>query len=267
MTEQSKKEPVLLLRILVVILVLVTAYALQVLNEAGERHSQVAAMTASQPTVLKKVQVGDKTVAIPSYELFQTGGVWALVSRERTLDKEAGYKLTDIPVAHGDADKPMRVARMISEPLQRLVNAAEADGESLMISSAYRSLEEQRKIRDSFVAKNGEEMTELYVLPVGASEHHTGLSVDFSSTSDDCAEDSDSCSLSQSAAAWLEDNAARFGFILRYPEGKQPITGVGYEPWHYRYVGPPLARAMTTTNLTYDEVVEQIAPGYTRKTR
>lgn len=264
MSDQPKKEPILFLRLLVVILVVVTVHALQVLSDAGERHKQIAAMTASQPSVLKKVQLGDKTIAIPSYTLFKTGNVWALVSRDRTLQQEAGYKLIDIPVTHGDAEKPMRIARVISEPLQRLVNAAEADGESLMVSSAYRSLEEQREIRDSFVAEQGEAMAELYVLPVGASEHHTGLSVDFSSASDACAKDSDSCSLGQSSAAWLEATASRFGFILRYPEGKQPITGVGYEPWHYRYVGPPLAQAIATTDLTYDEVVKQIAPGYAK---
>lgn len=263
-SDQPKKEPVLLLRFLLVLLILVTIYALQVLGDAAKRHEQVGALTAAQPHVLKKVQLGDKTISIPSYELFETGNVWALVSRERTLKREAGYPLINIPVAHGDSDKPMQIARIISDPLQRLVNAAEADGESLMVSSAYRSLDEQRQIRDSFVNKYGETMAELYVLPVGASEHHTGLAVDFSSTSEDCADDSDSCSLGQSSAAWLEANAARFGFILRYPEGKQPLTGVGYEPWHYRYVGRPLAEAMAAADLSFDEVVKQIAPGYAK---
>ena len=263
-SDQPKKAPVLRLRFLIVILILVTLYALQMLNDAGKRHEQIAAMTVAQPSVLKKVQLGDKTVSIPSYALFETGNVWALVSRERTLQEEADYRLVDIQVAHGDADQPMRIASVISEPLQRLVNAAEADGESLMISSAYRSLDEQRRIRDSFVKKQGEAMAELYVLPVGASEHHTGLAVDFSSTSDDCAEDSDTCSLGQSSAAGLEKNASRFGFILRYPQGKQPITGVGYEPWHYRYVGRPMAEAMAATDLTFEEVIQQIAPGYAK---
>lgn len=264
MSEQPKKEPVLLLRVLMIVLICVTLYTLKVLGTAADQYTHVADMIAKQPTIISSAQIGGVTIDIPSYALFETGNVWALVSRDKTLEGEAGYTLVDMPVAHGDAEQKMRIAGIISEPLQRLVNAAEADGESLMISSAYRSLEEQREIRDAFVKKQGEVMAELYVLPVGASEHHTGLSVDFSSTSDACAEDSDSCSLGQSSAAWLEKNAARFGFILRYPEGKQPITGVGHEPWHFRYVGPPLARAMASSDLTFDEVVLQVAPGLTR---
>jgi D-alanyl-D-alanine carboxypeptidase len=82
--------------------------------------------------------------------------------------------------------------------------------------------------------------------------------------SDECTEDSDTCSLGTSSAAWLAENAWKYGFILRYPDGKRDITGVGYEPWHYRFVGRPLAKAMQGSNLTFDEVIEQLAPGYAK---
>jgi D-alanyl-D-alanine carboxypeptidase len=264
MSEHLKKEPLLLLRILVLALVAVTGYALSEFNTAKEHYDQTSAALSQQPSTVKKVTIGDKTLAIPNYSLFKTGNVWALVSRNHPLVGEAGYALVDIPVPHGDAEAKMQVARDISEPLQRLVNAAEADGGSLMISSAYRSLDEQRELRDDFVAKQGEAMASLYVSPVGASEHHTGLSVDFSSASTACSKDSNSCSLGVSSAKWLASNAPRFGFILRYPEGKQPITGVGHEPWHYRYVGAPMAQAIASSDLTFDEVVQQIAPGYAK---
>lgn len=262
MTKETKKEPVLLLRVLILILVAVTGYALLALNDASSRYDYVAKTIVSQPFAVASVTIGQKTISIPTYQLFSPGGVWSLVSRDRPLQGEASDTLVTIPVAHGDQQLSMKIAKLISSPLQSLVNAAEADGESLMISSAYRSLDEQRVIRNKFVQTQGEAMADIYVLPVGTSEHHTGLSVDFSSASKQCAADSDSCSLGLSSAQWLEENAARFGFVLRYPEGKQSITGVGYEPWHYRYVGPPLAKAMATTDLTFDEVVTQIAPGY-----
>jgi len=260
----TKKEPVFLLRILVIILISVTLYAVNDLRQSETSYNETSATLTQQPIVAKRVQVGSKTVAIPSYDMFEAGNVWALVSRERRLSGEAGHTLIDIPVAHGDADMKMQVAREISDALQQLVNAAEADGESLMVSSAYRSLAEQQAIFEEYVAEAGEAMAALYVLPVGASEHHTGLAVDFSSTSDACAADSDDCSLGVSSAEWLEANASRFGFILRYPDGKQSITGVGYEPWHYRYVGAPLARAIATSDMTLDEVIQQIAPGYAK---
>ena len=245
-------------------LIIVTVYGLNILGDTSKIYDDISQTLSTQPVTVKTVQLGDAKVTIPTYDMFKTGNVWALVSKERPLSGEAGYTLVDIPVAHGDEGLPMKIARDISDELERLVNAAEADDEPLMVSSAYRSLEDQKKLYDEFVKENGTALAAQYVLPAGASEHHMGLTVDFSSVSDECAEDSDTCSLSQSAAAWLEKNAPRFGFILRYPEGAQSITGVRYEPWHYRFVGVPLARAIATTDLTYEEVIEQIAPGYAK---
>lgn len=261
---RPSKGSLYVLRSLVVLLIIVTIYALNILGDTARIYEDTSKTLSAQSVTAKTVQLGDATVTIPTYDLFKTGNVWALVSKDRPLRGEAGYTLVDIPVAHGDEGLPMKIARDISDELERLVNAAEADGEPLMISSAYRSLKEQKTLHDEFVEENGAALAAQYVLPVGASEHHTGLTVDFSSVSDECAEDSDSCSLSQSAAAWLEENAPRFGFILRYPDGAQSITGVRYEPWHYRFVGVPLARAIATTDLTYEEVIEQIAPGYAK---
>jgi D-alanyl-D-alanine carboxypeptidase len=264
LSQSASKKNIYLLRFLVLILIGVTAYALSILNEAKDTYASIGESIAKQPSIAKVARVGDKTVNIPTYEMFRTGNVWALVSKKHPLKGEAGYQLINIPVAHGDEGAPMKIARDIADELETLINTAEADGEPLMISSAYRSLQEQRELYDEFVAKNGREMAAVYVSPVGSSEHHTGLSIDFSSVSDECAEDSDSCSLSQSGAAWLADNAHRFGFIQRYPQGKQDITGVGYEPWHYRFIGVPLATAMAGSGLTYEEVLAEIAPGYAK---
>ena len=263
-SKQASKKNIYLLRFLVIVLIGVTMYALDLLNESKAIYTNIAETVTKQPSIAKEANIGDATINIPNYGLFKTGNVWALVSKKHPLKGEAGYQLVDIPVAHGDETMPMKIAKDISDELERLVNAAEADGEPLMISSAYRSLGEQQELYDEFVAKNGREMAAIYVSPVGSSEHHTGLSVDFSSVSDDCAEDSDSCSLSQSAAAWLAENAHRFGFIQRYPQGKQDITGVGYEPWHYRFIGVPLATAMHDSGMTFDEVIAEIAPGYAK---
>jgi D-alanyl-D-alanine carboxypeptidase len=239
-------------------------YALLVLRETEQIYKSMSSDLSNQAPIAKTVQIGDKALAIPTYELFKPGNIWALVSKSHPLTGEAGYELVDIPVAHGDSDMPMMVAVNITDELEQLVNAAEVDGESLMVSSAYRSLEEQKQIYDEFVADDGEAAAAQYVLPVGASEHHTGLSVDFSSLSDECAADSDTCSLSQSSAAWLADNAHKYGFILRYMDGKRDITGVRYEPWHYRFVGKPMALAIHGSNLTYEEVLNEIAPGYNK---
>ena len=265
MKNPDNNRSVYVLRLLVIALIAASLYTLYVLEQASKTYDQVSAAVSKEPRVTSTVEINDKKLNVPSFVMFKPGQLWALVSRDKPLSAEAGYELIDIPVAHGDADKPMKVARDISNGLQQLVNAAEEADEPLMISSAYRSINEQQQLQDSFVKKNGSELAALYVLPPGASEHHTGLSVDFSSVSDPCSKDSESCSLSQSGAAWLDENAFKYGFIQRYPEGKQPITGVGFEPWHYRFVGKPLALAMHNSDLTFDEVVRQIAPGYAGK--
>lgn len=254
-----------LLRALLLVLIGVTIYTLELLQKSSLIYDDISTSLTKDLTVIKTTKVGAVSVDIPSYELFHVGNIWTIVSKDRPFKGEVDYDLIDIPVAHGDADKPMKIAKNISNDLQQLVNAAEADDEPLMVSSAYRSLEEQREIQIEFISTQGAAAAAIYVLPPGASEHHTGLSVDFSSVSDECANDSDACSLSQSSASWLNDNAYRFGFILRYPEHKRDVTGVGYEPWHFRFVGRPLARAISESNLTLEEVTEQIAPGYAKK--
>ena len=256
---------VFILRALLLVLIGVTLYALQALNDTIKVYSNTNEMIATQPNIAAIAEFGDTKLKIPTYELFQEDRIWSITSKDRPLSDEKGFTLVEIPVAHGDEGLPMKVARVLADSLEQLVNAADADGEPLMISSAHRSFAEQQATYDVFVAKNGPDAAATYVLPVGASEHHTGLSVDFSSLSDECAEDSNTCSLSQSGAAWLATNAHRFGFIQRYPMGKQVITGVGFEPWHYRYVGKPLATALAGTNLTLEEAIEQIAPGYAVK--
>lgn len=207
----------------------------------------------------------EKELNIPNWELFRDGNTWSYVSRTSPLpDAYETPDLIETSLAHGDSDKPMKVQKRIEAQLRALFDAAEQDGNELMLSSAFRSIAEQQKLYDAFVQERGVEMAKQYVLAPGASEHHTGLSVDFSTASSACESDSDKCSLSVADAEWLDENAARFGFIQRYPEGKQPITGIAFEPWHFRYVGVPMAQAVSTSGLTYDEVVRQIAPGYAK---
>jgi len=213
---------------------------------------------AQRPVIVGKAQVGDTEVVIPTKDFFAAGEMWSLASRQRPLpDSFAVKDLVDSPVETG-GDEKLKIAKRIVKPLQALVDAADAEGHYLMISSAYRSIAEQQATYTSYVSRYGEQMAKEYVSPPGSSEHHTGLAVDFSNYSEACEQDSEKCSLGMETAAWLEDNAPRYGFVLRYPEGKKDITGVGYEWWHFRYVGVPLAKAAAASDLTLDEILEQL---------
>lgn len=119
---------------------------------------------------------------------------------------------------------------------------------SLIITSSYRTYEDQERIWNSYANSKSEEWADLYAARAGYSEHQTGLALDivtYNSTMDNF-DDSDE-------AKWLKKNAHKYGFILRYPKGKENITGYDYEPWHYRYVGVENAKKIYEEGITFDE--------------
>lgn len=136
---------------------------------------------------------------------------------------------------HGYADptlKPMIDKRVVSALLELQMNA-QKEGFSFIVDSGYRSYDYQQKVLETHIQKQGEDHAKKYVAPPGASEHQTGLAIDFAILRNGIYSDS----LEEDEKDWLKNNAYKFGFILRYPDGKEEITGYSFEPWHYRYVG------------------------------
>lgn len=220
----------------------------------------VAMSTYDISTPVVDATVGDTTVSVPSWRYFNTGQIWNLVSDKHTISLEYAPVLSTTTLFHAPAvDK---VGTQIEKPLESLFAAAQAGGIRLMLSSAYRSAKDQQATYDSLLELNGSDYVHEYVATPGASEHQTGLAIDIATVTHDCELDVNACSLDANAITWLRKNAANFGFIERYPSGKQSITGVAGEHWHYRYVGVPLAKALTNANMTLDEFVQQVAPGY-----
>lgn len=127
--------------------------------------------------------------------------------------------------------------------------AAKEEGLTLLINSSYRNYENQQKAYKDYEDAGGKSYADRYAARPGFSEHQTGLSLDiftpeFPTTS--------TFHLSKEYT-WLLANAHKYGFILRYPEGKEKITGFSYESWHYRYLGVELATKVYESGLTYDE--------------
>ena len=134
--------------------------------------------------------------------------------------------------------------------IEKLIYDANNNGINIIVDSAFRSGYYQQMILDKLISEKGNEAYKLIALP-GASEHQTGLAVDFAIYengiyNDDIKEE-------DKEAIWLKDNAWKYGFILRYPKGKEDITGFNFEPWHYRFVGLELALELYQTNQTLEE--------------
>ncbi len=119
-------------------------------------------------------------------------------------------------------------------------NALQSDAQSIGLNiypaSGYRSYENQERIYNKYIEKDGLEKADTYSARPGHSEHQTGLVIDVNTvdmTFDNTAE-----------STWLKNNCYNYGFIIRYPKGKEEITGYMYEPWHLRYVGKELAKKL-----------------------
>ena len=192
---------------------------------------------------------------------------WNKLSAEDVPDD-----LVDIVNTRGDGRKMQKMRECAEKALEALfielyACGYDADGPSgypVSVMSAYRSYSYQdelfnsyvdREMRDdpSLTREQAEEITATYSARPGTSEHQTGLCIDMHNLSS-----AQKAFADQEAYKWLRDNAWKFGFVLRFPEDKEDITGITFEPWHYRFVGRYHAYRMWTSGMCLEEYVESL---------
>lgn len=135
---------------------------------------------------------------------------------------------------------------------EKLAAASKTAGINLQAFSTYRPYDYQVTLYERYVARDGQKEADRYSARPGYSEHQTGLAFDIGEVNHEKHWASNSFSDTE-AAKWLAANAHRYGFILRYPEGKEEITGYMHEAWHYRYVGKDMAEEIFKRNITLEE--------------
>lgn len=138
-----------------------------------------------------------------------------------------------------------------AKALEELFQVAKSENINLIGSSAYRSYKSQVRVLKDEISSKGVDYANKYVAKPGKSEHQSGLSIDVTN-------EARCFDKTSPEAQWLANNAHRFGFILRYPEGKEDITGYNYEPWHIRYVGKDVAKKIYEKNITLEEYLNKI---------
>ena len=183
--------------------------------------------------------------------------VTVLVNKEHILDKD--YVPLEMYVVDENENnfhqfkdaslKPM-LRSDIKEYVDKLTNDAQGLGLPIIVDSGYRSFKYQQVVLDALIKEKGGEAFKLVALP-GASEHQTGLAIDFAYYENGIY--NDDVKENDKEAIWLKNNAWKYGFILRYPKGKEDVTGYNFEPWHFRFVGLKLAKYLFKNDLTLEE--------------
>lgn len=176
-----------------------------------------------------------------------------LVNKTHPLSKDyVPRDMIRIKYCVGDHAESMRYMRELpAEHFHEMIEAAAAAGYEIGIRTAYRSYEQQYNIFWNYVAQDGEEAANKYSARPGQSEHQTGLCADVTSPSVEYKLTTEYGQTPE--GGWLAQNAHYYGFIIRYPLGKEDITGYQYEPWHVRYVGEAAATEIYEKELTLEE--------------
>lgn len=186
--------------------------------------------------------------ANPLLQISPWEGPLILVNREHAIRKSTPEPL--VPVG-GQPD--VLLCRQAAAQLESLM-AKLGGWRDIVPVSGWRSFAEQQSIWDNTLAESGPEFTHKYVAFPGHSEHQTGLAIDLALRQnfiDFICPEFPYTGICQK----FRERAPQFGFIERYPAGKESITGIGHEPWHFRYVGTPHAEIMKKEQLTLEEYV------------
>lgn len=176
-----------------------------------------------------------------------------LVNINNLLPEDYEVELADID-EYRKFDK--RAIKYLNQMLKDMRNSGITN---VWVQSAYRSIKDQQTLYDNSIKKyinqgktkkEAEELTLQLLNKPGASDHNLGLAVDLNYVKEDFDQ--------TQGYKWLQHNAEKYGFILRYPKDKEKETGIKYEPWHWRYVGEEHAKKMNNLNMCLEEYVEYL---------
>jgi LAS superfamily LD-carboxypeptidase LdcB len=171
-------------------------------------------------------------------------GTLVLVNKYHALDSDFVPSELQSIAPYGQ----VKLIREAAEAFKKLASDAQDAGYTIVGISGYRSYQTQATLYQRYVNKDGWKVADNYSARAGHSEHQTGLAIDVASN------DPNILTFEQSRAfGWMFEHAHEYGFILRYPSGKEQITGYQYEPWHYRYVGIEVANDIKKSGMTFDE--------------
>lgn len=215
---------------------------------------QSALVMANMPD--RTIANNDKGVAVVT----NADSTLVLANKQRNLPPD--YEPDDLVVPNvafsfsGDSPKK-QLRQEAAEALESLFAAAENANIDLKAVSGYRSYATQKSLFAYYASQHGEVEAARFSARPGQSEHQTGLSMDVSSASVGYGLEERFGETEE--GRWLVAHAAEYGFIIRYPKGKEEVTGYTYEPWHIRYVGQDVAEQIMDKDVTLEEFFDAVA--------
>ena len=226
-------------------------------NKTGKNWSGVVIIFCILSAVVKMLMINEllpmNTTANKEH-IISASEEWNLivVNRWNEIPKNYNVTLTELP-------NGQKVDSRIYPDLQEMFDAAKEEGIYLTVGEGYRTAEEQQKIFDDkiqdyieegYSRKTAKKLAKEWVAIPGTSEHQLGVAVDINADK--------SNSSNEEVYTWLAENAHSYGFILRYPQNKEDITGTSYEPWHYRYVGKEAAEEIYIDQICLEEYMQNV---------
>ncbi|MFR7674892.1 MAG: M15 family metallopeptidase [Clostridia bacterium] len=161
-------------------------------------------------------------------------------------EKYVPENLESLPLSYSRSG--MKLTNVAKSALEELINAAKTDNMTILVTSSYRSYEYQVKLYNQYAEENSKEEADTYSARPGYSEHQTGLAVDIHNGKKVYTDFENTEEFN-----WMQENAYKYGFILRFPKDKVNETGYIYESWHYRYVGKDIAKYIHKNNISFEE--------------
>lgn len=228
-----------------------------VTDKVGEMDEAEPVSATQQQTTQQETKAETQASQMETNARNMSSEYLLLVNKSHAI--AADYEPNDLvdgkpAVSGGSGYQKMR--KPAAAAFKKLAAAAKEEGFTIKITSGYRPYAYQKQLFERYVNKDGRYSAEQYSAEPGHSEHQTGLVADVSSPSVNY-------NLVQAYGStqegkWLAKHAHKYGFIIRFPEGKESITGYKYEPWHIRYVGKDAAKEIYKQKLTLEEYLEQV---------
>jgi D-alanyl-D-alanine carboxypeptidase len=250
LTKKRRREILLIALLLLVVFLVMTsvrACTRRKRHAAQKQQTKTEAQSPKQPALSPQTKLKNAAA--------QTGNTAQLINKTHTLPPS--YVPKDLVKVNAASYRTVYLRKEAAQALATMFNAGKKAGVNLYCSSGYRSYADQQKIFSNHMASMGRAKANAISSKAGQSEHQSGFAMDVTCRA--MSGDLQERFIQTNEGKWLAAHAHEYGFIVRFPKGKEASTDYSYEPWHIRYLGKDLATKVNASGLSYEEYLAKNA--------